>query len=158
MFLIERFLALVEKETRGQLGHVVIIYDDSGRHGKWPMHDADFRKKVLDACSRRGSPVVCARFAAPNSYDDQFQFSAYRRPLVYHPGHCIICNHAHIRNNRCENISCNADQTYAIRMWLSTPQSVRTASGNGCGGVVASASSHEGQRLCLMLKFVFSVK
>lgn len=126
VFAIERFMAKVREETKGELGHVVIInqypWSNLRRREDWPeMDDPDFRAKIIKECGRRSSGVVCARFSAPDSYSDEWSFSAYRRPKQIEPGHCRVCNHAHIRNDRCENTTCGADQTMPVSLWLKSP-------------------------------------
>lgn len=127
MFDIERFMRAVEVESRQDNNGVIVIYQEPWsnfrRVNNWPqMEDPDFRKKIIALCGKRSSPVICARFSAPDSYADEWQFSAYKKPKKIDPGHCIVCNHHHIAHDgRCSNITCSAEQVVRCNLWFKSP-------------------------------------
>ncbi len=107
---VRAFINAVRKEVLE--GHnVAILYENgSTNSGKVfrEMRDPAFRARCLKLLD--GNPwVVCYRFSPPDSYDD-WTFAAYPKPRRIEPGHCVVCNHHAIRNNRCQNISCEAVQ------------------------------------------------
>jgi hypothetical protein len=111
---VRAFMNAIHREVRE--GHnVVILYQygfaGGARRQFTEMGDPAFRARCLKLLE--GNPwVVCYRFSPPDSYDD-WTFSAYPKPKKIDPGHCIVCNHAYVRNHRCENISCQAEQRLA---------------------------------------------
>ena len=107
---VRAFMAAIHRELRE--GHsVVILYEvGSSTSGKVfrEMRNPAFRERVMKLLD--DNPwVVCQRFSPPDSYDD-WTFSAYPKPPRIEPGHCRVCNHAHVQDNHCQNVSCRARQ------------------------------------------------
>lgn len=78
---VRRFVQSVERELKGECGHVVILYQHSSNYGKgFPrMRDKKFREACLYRLS--GHPLLepgKTEFSPPDSYDD-WTFYAYRR-------------------------------------------------------------------------------